>query len=56
MNKQLYTARQLAEILHCNPQTIYRWGYKGLIKTKKINGLRRFAMPERTEQCKRETE
>ena len=44
--KKLYTAKELAQILRCNPQTIYRWAYKGLLKSKKIKGLRRFEMPD----------
>lgn len=45
-NEKLYTARELADSLNVNPQTIYRWAYKGLITSVKINGLRRFEMPE----------
>ena len=47
MADRLYTAKELAQLLNCNPQTIYRWGYKGLLKTKKVNGLRRFEMPDK---------
>lgn len=42
----LYTAKELADILHCNPQTVYRLSYKGLIKSVKVGSLRRFEMPE----------
>ncbi len=42
----LYTARELADILRCNPQTVYRLSYKGLIKSVKVGSLRRFEMPE----------
>lgn len=44
--KVLYTARELADILHCHPQTIYRLAYKGLIKSVKVGSLRRFEMPK----------
>lgn len=42
----LYTARELADILHCNVQTIYRYANKGIIKSVKVGSLRRFEMPE----------
>lgn len=42
----LYTAKELAEILHCNPQTIYRMGLRGEIKSVKVGKLRRFPMPD----------
>ena len=42
----LYTAKQMAAILRCHPQTIYRLSYKGLIKSVKVGSLRRFEMPE----------
>lgn len=45
MNK-LYTARELAEILNCNPQTIYRLADQGEIEDFRVGGLRRFLMPE----------
>lgn len=45
MNR-LYTARELAEILHCHPQTIYRLADKGEIEDFRIGGLRRFIMPK----------
>lgn len=44
--KALYTARELADILHCNVQTIYRYANKGVIKSVKCGSLRRFEMPE----------
>ena len=49
MNK-LYKATELAEILNCNPQTIYRMADKGQIESIKVGSLRRFLMPERNEQ------
>lgn len=49
MNK-LYKATELAEILNCNPQTIYRLADRGEIESVKVGSLRRFLMPERNEQ------
>lgn len=46
MSKQLYTAKELAKILHCNPQTIYRMADRGEIESIKVGSLRRFLMPE----------
>ena len=46
MSDRLYTARQLAEILQVNPQTIYRWANDGVIEDFKIGKVRRFLMPE----------
>ena len=51
----LYTARELADILHCNPQTVYRLSYKGLIKSVKVGSLRRFEMPEEMKGQNHET-
>ena len=42
----LYTARELADILHCNVQTVYRYANKGVIKSVKRGSFRRFEMPE----------
>lgn len=51
MDKQkLYKAQELAEILNCNPQTVYRLADKGVIESVKVGSLRRFLMPERNEQ------
>ena len=47
---KLYKATELAEILNCNPQTIYRMADKGQIESVKVGSLRRFLMPERIEQ------
>lgn len=48
--KKLYTARELAKILNCHPQTIYRLADKGKIVDYRIGGLRRFLMPEKLQQ------
>lgn len=45
MDKTLYTARELAEILKLHPQTIYRYANKGIIKSVKVGWSRRFLMP-----------
>ena len=42
----LYTARQMAAILECHPQTIYRLADRGDIGSIKVGGLRRFLLPE----------
>ena len=47
MDKQkLYKAKELAEILNCNPQTIYRMADRGEIESIKVGNLKRFLMPE----------
>lgn len=46
MSKQLYTARQMAAIMQCHPQTIYRMADRGEIESIKVGSLRRFLMPE----------
>lgn len=59
MSNKLYKAKELAEILNCNPQTIYRMADRGEIESVKVGSLRRFLMPEKgTKQCilKKETE
>ena len=50
MSSKLYKATELAEILNCHPQTIYRMASKGQIESVKVGSLRRFLMPERNEQ------
>lgn len=47
MSKQLYTARQMAAIMQCHPQTIYRMADKGEIESIKVGSLRRFVMPDK---------
>ena len=42
----LYTARQMAAILRCHPQTIYRMADRGELESIKIGNLRRFLMPK----------
>ena len=59
MAERLFKAKELAEILGCNPQTIYRMADRGEIESVKVGSLRRFLMPEKgTKQCilKKETE
>lgn len=46
MSNKLYKAKELAEILNCNPQTIYRMADRGEIESVKVGNLRRFLMPE----------
>ena len=47
---KLYKAKELAEILNCNPQTVYRMADRGEIESIKVGNLKRFLMPERNEQ------
>lgn len=42
---KLYTAKELAKILRCNSQTIYRLADRGEIDSIKVGSLRRFRMP-----------
>lgn len=44
--KKLYKATELAQLLNCNPQTIYRMADRGEIESIKVGSLRRFLMPE----------
>lgn len=44
--EKLYKAKELAEILGCNPQTIYRMADRGEIESIKVGNLKRFLMPE----------
>lgn len=48
--EKLYTAKELAEILNCHPQTIYRLADNGAIEDFRVGGLRRFRMPKGEEQ------
>ena len=43
---KLYKAKELAEILGCDPQTIYRKADRGEIKDVRVGTMRRFLMPE----------
>ena len=47
MDKTLYTARQMAAILRCHPQTIYRMADRGELESIKVGNLRRFVMPDK---------
>ena len=47
MNERLYKAKELAQILRCDPQTIYRLSDRGEIKDVRVGRMRRFLMPER---------
>lgn len=44
--EKLYKATELARLLNCNPQTIYRMADRGEIESIKVGSLRRFLMPE----------
>lgn len=46
---KLYKARELAEILKVNPQTIYRLAKRGEIETYRIGRAVRFLMPTKYE-------
>lgn len=46
MDKTLYTARELADILKLHPQTIYRLANDGKIESIKVGFSRRFLMPK----------
>ncbi len=48
--QKLYTARELAEMLNVNPQTIYRAGERGEIPSYKIGRSVRFEMPKEREK------
>ena len=48
--EKLYKATELAQLLNCNPQTIYIMADRGEIESIKVGSLRRFLMPERNEQ------
>ena len=50
MKENLYTARELAQILKCNPQTIYRKGQSGEIPRIQVGRLVRFYMPKEQEE------
>lgn len=56
MDKTLYTAIELAEMLNCNVQTVYRYANKGIIKSVKVGSLRRFEMPEQIAEKLQEDE
>lgn len=50
--ERLYKANELAEILGVHPQTIYRAGQRGEIKSVKVGRSVRFEMPKGKEkQC-----
>ncbi len=46
MDKTLYTAKQLSEILGLNLQTVYRMAHRNEIESVKIGSRRRFIMPK----------
>lgn len=50
MAERLFKATELAKILNCNPQTIYRMADRGEIESVKVGNMRRFLMPKGEEQ------
>ena len=46
----LYKAKEMAEMLRCNPQTVYRMADKGLLGSVKVGNLRRFYFLEEGRQ------
>lgn len=46
MSNRLYKATELAEVLGCDPQTIYRKADRGEIESIKVGKMRRFLMPK----------
>ena len=48
--EKLYKARELAELLNCHPQTIYRLADRGEIESVRVGNMRRFLMPKGDEQ------
>lgn len=46
MAERLFKAKELAELLNCNPQTIYRMADKSQIESVRVGSLRRFLMPK----------
>lgn len=40
---QFMTARQLAEFLRVQPQTVYRWGKRGLIPVYRVGRTNRYS-------------
>lgn len=49
MNR-LYTAKQVAEILQINQQTVYRLAKRGELECCKVGRLVRFALPDREDK------
>lgn len=47
--QKLYKAKELAEILKVNPQTIYRLAERGEIESYRIGRTVRFVMPTKKE-------
>lgn len=50
MSRKLFTAQELARILKCDPQTIYRKADRGEIESVKCGKLRRFLLPDEVER------
>ena len=46
MADKLYRARELAQLLDLNPQTVYRLAEKGIIPSYRIGGSVRFELPD----------
>ena len=46
MGSKLYRAREVAELLNVNVQTVYRWGEEKILPTYRIGGSIRFELPD----------
>ena len=46
MKERLYKASELATLLNCSVQTVYRKSDRGEIRSVRFGSMRRFLMPE----------
>lgn len=47
MDKKLYTAQELSELMQVSPDTIWRWGRQGELVTVRVGRTVRFELPEK---------
>lgn len=56
MNKQIVTAKELAQILNKHEQTIYRWARNSVIPSHKLQGALFFDLKEVEGKIKRKNQ
>ena len=53
---KLYTAQEMAQILHVHVDTVYRYGRQGILETERVGGSVRFYNPAETREVQKNDE
>ena len=53
---RLYTAQEMAQILHVHVDTVYRYGRQGILQTERVGGSVRFYNPAEIREVQKNDE